>query len=522
MTFRAQLFALCFLAAYIAHGVPIPAAPSSLVLYSGVTATATAAETPTALPTSIDTLTSTLLVTVTQTEISTRTISATLPALDTLETDHVATATSSAPLSHHSTDSPALVTAALPAPTHTSAWSADGNYDGGDFSAALAVKKWAWGKDNVAVVSGIPSSAWAPTASATETTSPRMNAAHRAFPRVDLTNSTMLQVEFPQGSINPGNKSLPTGGLGAYLTPLNLSSASNVTLTYSVFFPSDFDFVKGGKLPGLYGGHEGCSGGAESEDCFSTRIMWRTNGKGELYLYAPRDVQPVALCNTPPLSYCDTSYGMSIGRGAWAFERGAWSTVKQTIKLNTPGVADGAFEILVNDVLVLSSRAVVFRKDFSGSSTTRSPKTTPPPSKPSKPTSTKAPKPQTTSTVASGGLLGGLLNELGLGNILIDAAPISSGLASDIALAGAPPTATEGDIPVFTPPSHLLLPPIASSNPALSALSAKASPAPAAPASNAGIAGIMLHTFFGGSDPSWASPRDQYLYLDRLSLVVNA
>lgn len=54
---------------------------------------------------------------------------------------------------------------------------------------------------------------------------------------------------------------------------MDLSTAKNVTLEYSIFFPTGFDFVKGGKMPGLYGGHTGCSGGQQSEDCFSTRLM---------------------------------------------------------------------------------------------------------------------------------------------------------------------------------------------------------------------------------------------------------
>jgi len=44
-------------------------------------------------------------------------------------------------------------------------------------------------------------------------------------------------------------------------------------------------FNMGGKLPGLRGGPDrrGCSGGNETDGtgCFSTRIMWRTEGAGE-------------------------------------------------------------------------------------------------------------------------------------------------------------------------------------------------------------------------------------------------
>ncbi|KAI3481287.1 hypothetical protein L1887_56504 [Cichorium endivia] len=43
----------------------------------------------------------------------------------------------------------------------------------------------------------------------------------------------------------------------------------------------------GGKLPGLYGGDEGCGGGNSAQSCWSTRMAWRTNGTGELYVLPP-------------------------------------------------------------------------------------------------------------------------------------------------------------------------------------------------------------------------------------------
>lgn len=67
-------------------------------------------------------------------------------------------------------------------------------------------------------------------------------------------------------------------------------------LKYSVFFPAGFEFVKGGKLPGLYGGKTGCTGGDLAIDCFSTRLMWREAGQGELYLYVNREAQDPSIC----------------------------------------------------------------------------------------------------------------------------------------------------------------------------------------------------------------------------------
>ncbi|KAI0682381.1 hypothetical protein BC835DRAFT_1554429 [Cytidiella melzeri] len=169
-----------------------------------------------------------------------------------------------------------------------------------------------------------------------------------------------LQLFYPAGSVNP--ESEPQGGADFYASPIDLSQAKNVTLQYSVFFPADFDWVLAGKLPGLYGGHSGCSGGNDALSCFSTRLMWRENGAGELYLYAPKDRQTDSLCSAPPQSVCDQEYGLSIGRGSFNFTPGAWTHVKQTVILNTPGGQDGGF-VLEVDGQEAMRRADVFYRD---------------------------------------------------------------------------------------------------------------------------------------------------------------
>ncbi|KAI1292711.1 hypothetical protein EDD11_008601 [Mortierella claussenii] len=68
-----------------------------------------------------------------------------------------------------------------------------------------------------------------------------------------------------------------------------------IRLEYQMFFQPGFQWVKGGKLPGILIGNEsgcnaGCSGGGSAERCISTRMMWRADGGGELYLYAAKSV----------------------------------------------------------------------------------------------------------------------------------------------------------------------------------------------------------------------------------------
>lgn len=94
-------------------------------------------------------------------------------------------------------------------------------------------------------------------------------------------NSTVLQVTYPKGSLHDN------GGTQLYSlwNTTDGSAFNSMMLSYELAFDEGFDWVKGGKLPGIRGGPnpDGCSGGNEPNgtDCFSTRLMWRKNGQGE-------------------------------------------------------------------------------------------------------------------------------------------------------------------------------------------------------------------------------------------------
>lgn len=95
------------------------------------------------------------------------------------------------------------------------------------------------------------------------------------------SSGPVLQVTYPAKSF-----SHDTGGTQFY-NLWNISSGGNflsMMLTYELAFENGFDWVKGGKLPGLRGGlnSTGCSGGNQpTGDCFSARLMWRKNANGE-------------------------------------------------------------------------------------------------------------------------------------------------------------------------------------------------------------------------------------------------
>lgn len=58
---------------------------------------------------------------------------------------------------------------------------------------------------------------------------------------------------------------------------------------------------------------------------------------------------------------CNEAYGLSIARGSFAFSKGAWTHVSQTVVLNTPGVQDGNFLLGVDGRVVINRTDVLYR-----------------------------------------------------------------------------------------------------------------------------------------------------------------
>jgi len=158
----------------------------------------------------------------------------------------------------------------------------------------------------------------------------------------------ILRVQYPAGSASPSvsrRNGVDLGGAQFY-ADLDLPPQNQLRLSYFVRFSENFDFVKGGKLPGLFGG-DGASGGniPDGTDGFSTRFMWRRAGAGEVYAYLPTS----------------ENYGTSIGRGTWQFQPGEWYQMEQVVTLNQPDRADGQIQVWINGDLVLEQRDVRFR-----------------------------------------------------------------------------------------------------------------------------------------------------------------
>ncbi|KAH7106758.1 hypothetical protein BKA62DRAFT_215197 [Auriculariales sp. MPI-PUGE-AT-0066] len=396
-------------------------------------------------------------------------LDATLSPSNTANTDEDWTEPTS---SSTPTPQPNIVGAAQPdaadEPVPTGHWNSPVQYS--DLTS-FGVHKFAYGADNMAFVSG----ALPLTAPVRQLVGGLLDSIledgggdMESWPAPN-SSTTLIQLKYPAGSINPGSHAV-RGGAGFYSLPVPVAGAlphaTKTTFAYSVYFPPDFDWVKGGKLPGLYGGHETCSGGNDAMSCFSTRLMWRPNGEGELYLYAPRDRQSSSVCSTAPVSLCDTSYGMSIGRGAFSFPRGGWTRVSQTVSLNTPGTADGSFTLNVNGRTALNVDGVYYRN---------------PPANVAIP----SPTPNVSGQAA-----------------LREAVDPQKDQPRRRQLA-VPSSMTTAQAPKWTPPIIVFDDPSRDPSRAI------------------GFAGMFFSSFFGGHEPEYATPRDQYVYFADFELSVN-
>lgn len=136
-----------------------------------------------------------------------------------------------------------------------------------------------------------------------------------------------LRVNFAKGQIGPGK-----GGAG-WRWPIDRRESAE--LIYTLRFSEDFDWVKGGKLPGLCGGPENVSGGrrADGTNGFSARLMWRRDGRGEAYVYHKNQ---------------EGDYGDSFDfPDDFRFPTDQPVTVRMTVTMNTPSTRDGSLRVWI-------------------------------------------------------------------------------------------------------------------------------------------------------------------------------
>ena len=143
----------------------------------------------------------------------------------------------------------------------------------------------------------------------------------------------VLKVTYPKGSLGPKQ------GGGQFLVPLPPSE--ELWLSYYIKFDNQFDFKKGGKLPGLTSGGSKYTGGLKPTkgQGWSARFMWKEGGRAIVYLY-----------------YVDMpgKWGDNLLLKGFTFTPGSWHHITQHIKVNTADEANGVIEVWIDDEKLLS------------------------------------------------------------------------------------------------------------------------------------------------------------------------
>jgi len=177
---------------------------------------------------------------------------------------------------------------------------------------------------------------------------------------ISLDSDGNLRAFYPKGSYKPSASpqggfqfySIPTLVNGSTTTPL--FGAKEACVHYQVMFPSGFEFVKGGKLPGFWIGSTGGNGGNHIDDGASVRLMWRKDGDAEAYVYTPTEPKQLDAYSKIPGFKAGNPTGDSLWRSEFKFKTGSWNTVKLYLKINsitTTGFQyDGVITLEINGV----------------------------------------------------------------------------------------------------------------------------------------------------------------------------
>ena len=149
-------------------------------------------------------------------------------------------------------------------------------------------------------------------------------------------------------------------------------SYEEATLSYRVRFAPGFDFVRGGKLPGLAGGTAPTgSTQATGFNGWAGRLMWRTDFNG-----VSGQPQQLTSGGITYAKYTDSGFsgdGVQEDRNFFFNPNGSrtefvadrWYQITQRIVMNTPGEFNGIQQIWVDGVLVINEQNLRYRLDDS-------------------------------------------------------------------------------------------------------------------------------------------------------------
>lgn len=157
--------------------------------------------------------------------------------------------------------------------------------------------------------------------------------------RSEARSKEVLEVIYPAGGFDASSA---LNWRARLPTPLRA-----VTLSYDVRFCPDFDFVEGGKLPGLGGGKLEIPSKPDGTNGWRARVMWRKGGAAVQYVYH-MDMT--------------TTYGQDF---SWKidgkpvhFVPGQWHRISYRVAMNGIGLKNGSIRT------TFDGKEVFFKNDF--------------------------------------------------------------------------------------------------------------------------------------------------------------
>ncbi|MDQ3003099.1 MAG: polysaccharide lyase [Fibrobacterota bacterium] len=163
-----------------------------------------------------------------------------------------------------------------------------------------------------------------------------------------IRGNKVMKSLFPAGCVGPNT-------CGTQIKVEFKTTADTAYVRYLVRFDEGFEWVKGGKLPGLCG-KDCITGGLDPDGTngWSARLMWRDSGKVNQYVYFPEKADP----NHPGFGE-DMPYDRSATRKR--FIPGKWHEVINQIAMNTPGQRNGIVRAWFDGELALERTDILFR-----------------------------------------------------------------------------------------------------------------------------------------------------------------
>lgn len=141
-------------------------------------------------------------------------------------------------------------------------------------------------------------------------------------------------------------------GAGGVQWRTDLGQHEELYVSYSVRFENLFNFVRGGKIPGLVGGHTTSGRKPSGKDFFIGRMTFGDRGKAHQYVY-----------HLNQRNRHGDGFPWNFRQKQRYFIPGQWHRLENRIRMNTPGKKNGIIQSWFDGELAFEKNDFEFRND---------------------------------------------------------------------------------------------------------------------------------------------------------------